>query len=167
MSPLSVQDGFTPNANANIGLGGNDPTRDEADVAAMTDADPNSVDIFFVDRIALAGSFDPGGVAYNTGWNFVTNQDGSRNKAFQNFMVVQGVPQAQGRGHVVAHEMMHLLLNQGHRTNEPTVALFNTRDNDQSGIFVSKRIGPFVIDGAIGSDDTFRIRDVAENLPQL
>ena len=60
------------------------------------------------------------------------------------------------------HEIMHILLNEGHpRTpvDDPATALFYS-----GTVATTKRIGPYDGNGS-GSNDTFTMRDNAENLP--
>ena len=134
------------------------PTASERAVAALKGADLNSIDVFYVDHIfPRGGGFPKRGVAY------FARSNGTGNNAFQNFIVISKI-----RGPLtLAHEIMHVLLNDSHRDNEPKTALFYGTENHKRP-HSTKRIGPYpgAEDAHVGQRDTETMRTNAETLPQ-
>jgi hypothetical protein len=64
------------------------------------------------------------------------------------------------------HEIMHILLNAGHRADPPT-ALFRGGTTIDKRVDGTKRIGPYpdATAAGVGTTDTTTIRDHAESLP--
>jgi hypothetical protein len=127
---------------------------DELSVIALKDEDENTVDVFYVSDITNPGN---NATAYGVARNHTGNADG------QNFVIVQ----ADHEDLTLAHEMMHILLNEPHRFNEPTTALFHAFSVVGKPVDGRKRIGPYPDAAAnnVGNDDTFDIRETAEDLP--
>ena len=63
---------------------------------------------------------------------------------------------------VLAHEMMHVLLNAKHR-EDPKTALFFGEATDGKPVTGPKRIGPYPDAAKVGNRDTTTIRRTAEN----
>ena len=93
--------------------------------------------------------------------------NGTGNSAYQGFVLV-----ASTKGpFTVAHELMHILLNETHivaRNNEPSTALFHSPTSSTNTVPATKRIGPYPDAAAVnvGNNDTGTIRPKAEALPQ-
>lgn len=67
----------------------------------------------------------------------------------------------------MAHEIMHVLLNRGHRNLEPVTALFYSPSALNKAVYGKKRIGPYPQSTAanVGDGDTTTMRTNAETLP--
>jgi uncharacterized delta-60 repeat protein len=157
-------DGFTPKRDA-ILSDVNEPTDDEKAIVTFKDADPNTIDVFFVEHIVHETGI---GVAYTASRNNMKNLDGTPNTAYQNFIVIERLVAEEDKQRTLAHEVMHVLLNRGHRdSSEPADSLFyRSSATDSNGRLRAKRIGPFALPGGFMSeDDTRMIRDKAEVLP--
>jgi hypothetical protein len=135
------------------------PTPDEQAIVDFKDTDTNSIDVFYVPALPDEAR---GGKAYRQGSN------GSGDARYQNFCVLDSQPGFAAKELILAHEIMHILLNSSHRDDDPSVALFaGAGDDEPPGKPVTgrKRIGPFPNAGP-GENDTFTIRANAESLPQ-
>lgn len=138
------------------------PTPAEQAVFAFKSADPNSIDIFYVQTLffGLHGALVP---VPGTSYPAFRNNTGDNH--FQNFIVVPS--RAAGRRvFTTAHEIMHILLNQAHRNGEPGTALFHPTAPHR-GPNSTKRIGPYPDANAlnVGGRDTQQLRDNVETLP--
>jgi len=129
-------------------------TMDELAMIALKDGDANSVDVFYVDSYT-------GSPTVMEAYPEVRNQSGV--PAGENFVVAR--TNATYQNSVLAHEMMHILLNAPHRNGEPSTALF--RSLQVGGVAGTKRIGPYPDAQAagVGYDDSETIRGTAEILP--
>jgi hypothetical protein len=136
------------------------PTEDEEAIVAFKDADENSIDVFYVEKIFRVENpaAEVPAVAYN--------QDRNRtgNPALQNFVVLSGPSK---RVFSLPHEFMHILWNGPHRGGEPQTALFWAPTSPNKDVDGTKRIGPYpdAETAGIGNDDTTTIRSTAEDLP--
>jgi hypothetical protein len=169
-----LSNGFTPSS---VVLGqGRDPTDDEKAIITYKDSDQNTVDVFIVNQINHIEF--PFAAAYMSRYNKMINPNGTRNTAYQNFIVIQRDLSAPAKQQVVGHELMHVLLNVEHREDkastqdtefaDPVTSLFyESPTTDWNDRLVAKRIGPFpdLGGGFMGEDDTRGIRSVAEGLP--
>lgn len=155
--PASLFYGFTPSLGVVT-----DPTPSETAVILQKDGDVNSIDVFYVPHITDNSSLAQ---AYPR----ARNQTSPHNHWFQNFIVM-------GPGAVLltlSHEIMHILLNAPHRTDQqgtfldPTTALFHPVAVSGIPVRGPKRIGPYPDAKAkgVGEDDTYVIRSNAEQLP--
>jgi hypothetical protein len=147
--PAALAGGFTESSGGLITV----LNAQEQAVVALKDANPNTVDIFYVDTITT--------VPTATSYPHVRNTSG--NAAAQNFVVTS-------RGANVfslAHELMHVLLNSPHRANEPATSLFRGGTTPNKSVGGTKRIGPYPQAAAagVGNADTTTIRNAAETLP--
>ncbi|GMR13182.1 MAG: hypothetical protein BMS9Abin29_1384 [Gemmatimonadota bacterium] len=127
---------------------------EEAAIFALKDADVNSIDIFFTPDLSAAAQALVGARARSYP-AFLA----SPNPSFRNNVVATA-----HRGPLsLGHEVMHILLNAGHRGGEPATSLFRggTTLNIVGG---TKRIGPYPGAGVANADVT-TIRRVAEILP--
>lgn len=125
----------------------------EVAVVALKDANPNTVDIFYVDTITT--------VPTATSYPRIRNTTG--NASAQNFVVT-----SRGANvFTLAHELMHILLNSPHRPNEPGTSLFRGGTTPSKIVGGTKRIGPYPQAAAVGvgNADTTTIRNAAETLP--
>src|SRR5439155_17199469 len=129
------------------------------------DQDPNSIDVFYISP--NPGIKDPThpnlvipGVTYNEARLGLTDQ--TKKKAAQNFIVLVGGKKPVSTPFVLAHELMHILLNRGHRITgtpgsftplDPNTALFFGAPGPNS-----KRIGPYPQSSPDGNEDTRTIR---------
>jgi hypothetical protein len=125
----------------------------EQAVIALKDANPNTVDIFYIDQITNV----PTATSYPT----VRNATG--NAAANNFVVTS----VGANVFSLAHELMHILLNSPHRPNEPPTSLFRGGTTPNKSVGGTKRIGPYPQAAAagVGNNDTTTIRNSAETLP--
>ncbi len=129
------------------------PSEDEIAFSLSKDGDSNSIDIFFVKHIVPAVA-----IAY------YSSQNKTGNPALSNFIVISS---DAVRPFTVAHEIMHILLNQGHRNLEPSTALFYSPTSQFKTTAGKKRIGPYPQSKTnnVGDDDTTTMRANAETLP--
>src|SRR5262249_18023307 len=102
--------------------------------------------------------------------SYIAARDRTMQRNIRNFIVMaQGFTQERPlEPYVLPHELMHILLNAGHRRGEPNTALFNVRPEQGADVDAAKRIGPYPDAAAaqVGNDDTFIIRRAALKLPQ-
>ena len=172
-STAALSDGFTPSGTALNA--GNPPNQDEQAIVTYKDADPDTVDVFIVRYVSHSSAV---AAAYMARYNGMINSNGTRNTAYQNFIVVQRLLSTPAKQQVIAHELMHVLLNLEHRTDNPntsepefadsaTSLFYESSATDSNGRLLAKRIGPFAhLGGAfIDEDDVEVIRDFAEILP--
>ncbi|MDQ3622823.1 MAG: fibronectin type III domain-containing protein [Verrucomicrobiota bacterium] len=147
--PAPLTDGFTPSPRLNP------PSDDEVAVAALKDADANTLDVFYVETIPEAR-----GSAYPA----VRNLSGD--PAYNNWVVVVGSSSGGGDPFNLAHEILHILLNSGHREDPPT-ALFKAETTESKEVGGTKRIGPYpdATSAGVGEDDTPTARENTEVLP--
>lgn len=127
---------------------------EEVAIFGLKDADVNSIDIFFTPDLSPAAQALVGNRARS-----YPALIASPNPIFRNNIVATA-----HRGPLsLAHEVMHILLNRGHRAGEPATSLFRggTTLNIVGG---TKRIGPFPGAGVANADVT-TIRAVAEIIP--
>ena len=155
--PADLSDGFTTGSF-------NPPNADENALLAFKDSDNATVDVFYVDNI-IAGNSNPRGIAYPVVRNVGNVPNGN------NWTVVNGLTAGP---HTLAHELMHILLNSGHRNDasgnplDPVTALFRTGTTSTKDVGGTKRIGPYpdAATAGVGNNDVTTIRAVAETLPQ-
>ncbi len=147
--PAALEDGYT----ATPGDPYTSLTDDETAVIALKDGDDNSIDFFYVEDIT--NPLVVGASYYES-----ANQTGD--DAADNFIVLQEDLRTDD---TLGHEIMHVLLNSGHRANEPETALFVI--SGSSGVEGSRRIGPYpdAATSGVGNDDTATIRSTSESLP--
>jgi hypothetical protein len=147
--PAALAGGFTESSGGLIAA----LNAQEAAVVALKDANPNTVDIFYVDTITT--------VPTATSYPRVRNTTANTNA--HNFVVT-----SRGANvFTLAHELMHVLLNSPHRANEPATSLFRGGTTPSKIVGGTKRIGPYPQAAAagVGNADTTTIRNVAETLP--
>jgi hypothetical protein len=135
------------------------PTASEKAVASLRTAVPNVIDVFYVR--SLFSESDPNAPMPGCARAALINHTGD--PRLQNFAVVSSARKV----FTVCHELMHLLLNAGHRDGEPSTALFNVT-LDSKAPNSTKRIGPN-FDAAtarVGVFDTAEIRKSVEDLPR-
>jgi len=132
----------------------NNLTDDEQALVALKDNDENSIDVFYVpsfSNIAARGIARPV-FANNTG-----NDDA------ENYVLIDPSRDL----FTVSHKLLHVLLNSGHRQNEPNTAVFHSPTSANNAVDATKRIGPYpdATNAGVGANDTTDIRGNAENLP--
>ena len=134
---------------------------DELALIAAKDADPNSIDIFYVDSITPAVGTPPKAYSYTATGTAPANQ--AQSVAGSNWIVMS----TDTRPFTLAHEVMHILLNSGHRNLEAATSLFDHPTSPTNSVDATKRIGPNADTAAasVGDGDTAIIRAVAESLP--
>jgi hypothetical protein len=130
------------------------PTPAELAIAQFRRVDQGTVDIFYVEQIFDNNAPFIMGVAYPA----VRNNTGI--PAMQNFVVLQ----QDRKTTTLGHEIMHILLNSGHR-DDPKSALFCSIHHDNVSM-PRKRIGPYPDAAAVGYTDTRIIRSNVEVLPR-
>ena len=138
-------------------------TDDEKAVALENDANPDSIDIYYVHG-DLVDIDDATNKYTGYSYNKAANSTGDTN--YQGFVVISN----QRAPFVLAHEFLHILLDTGHpRTpvDDPGTALFHAPVSLTNVVGGTKRIGPYPGDGpgSNGTNDTYTIRETAENLP--
>ena len=143
---------------------------DERIFKTLKDGDANSVDLFYVPAM-----FDAGTGTRAMAYPVVKNR--SNDPSFNNWIVVAannaaGENAGGGKPNTVPHELMHILLNAGHREapgRDPVTALFLKGTSLDKYVTSTKRIGPYA-DSATskaGHNDTQVMRVNAEILPTL
>jgi hypothetical protein len=132
------------------------PSADEVAFSRAKDGDSNTIDIFFIKQ--FKDTVDTAAMAYFPARNM------SGKPAFNNFIVIST---AAARPFSLPHEIMHVLLNQGHRDLEPNTALFYSPTAINKAVYGKKRIGPYPQSTSpnVGNDDTTTMRSNAEKLP--
>jgi hypothetical protein len=135
------------------------PTVDEDALIAYKDTDVNTIDILYVLDLTVGGG-PVHALAYYPSAN------GTGDDAYQNFFIVSG-----NRYYTldIPHEILHILLNSGHRPGEPLTAIFHPDPVLGKPVNGPKRVGPYPgapFPTGLGSDDTFVIRPIAEALHQ-
>ena len=133
-------------------------TADETAFFASKDGNANTVDIFYVP------DFDAATVA------LVGNRARAYPSSFSGGSAIyrNNILMTAHRGVLSPpHEVMHLLLNMGHRGGEPATALFMGGTTLTKATAGTKRIGPYpdAAAAAVGNADTTTIRTVAQALP--
>lgn len=135
----------------------NPPNDDESALLMYKDAVYETIDVFYVDYFTF-----PRAMACSYYSAFNKSNVPQRN----NWIVINS--QHTGHPHLLGHEIMHILLNSGHRTrlNEPDTALFNRIQNTLN-VSGPRRIGPYpdATTQQTGTKDTTILRDSAESLP--
>jgi len=132
----------------------------------LMDEDPDSIDVFYVDRRK------DGGGAHS----YPARANRTRNASAMNFVVFPADPSVR-YAYTLPHELMHILLNDEHRTigvgysaDEPDVSLFFPSESKENTLDGAKRIGPFPYSNEAAADlvkqDTFVIRNSAFMLPK-
>jgi hypothetical protein len=130
----------------------------------------NVVDIFYIYGITFEGG-EPAAVSYPR----FANQTSPLVAGGHNFTVING---RDNRPFTLAHEVMHILLNDNHRDNETPPgegqdeqsALFRAPTSSSNTVMGTKRIGPYryidddVAEDALGATDTTIIRSHVETL---
>ncbi|TQM43922.1 hypothetical protein FB388_1280 [Pseudonocardia cypriaca] len=136
------------------------PTDSEQAVIALRSLEPNLIEIFYVDHMY---KIDDSAQAPQHGYSRPALINNSADPRAQNFAVVSSARKVL----TVAHEIMHLLLNDGHRVGDPRTALFNESTTDSKAPDSTKRIGPYpdATAAGVGVFDTSKIRASAETLP--
>lgn len=126
---------------------------------AFKDNDANSIDVYFVERFSPAAISIVGG----RGRSYPASYSRGNAKYKNNAICTVGGTDPFN----LPHELMHDLLNQAHRSTEPTTAIFLGGTSPTKIVSGTKRIGPYP-DAAttVGNDDVTTIRTSAENLPQ-
>lgn len=159
MLPASLQDGdfvvgqIDPNTDFHLVF-----SQDELDVITERDGDENSIDVFYIEVItglsARAHSYTATGAAP------ASSQAGVMGT---NWIIVEDDP----KPFTLAHELMHILLDSGHRSGEHLTSLFLDGTSDTPAVDGTKRIGPNAATaaGAPGESDTTTLRNNAEDLP--
>ncbi len=156
---------FSP---SNFPIATNTLSSDEVVFAKLKDQDADSIDIFFVDSLSINAR----AVSYRTGIN------GTGNSIYNNWIVVDttklsGQEPGSFLPHTLPHEIMHILLNKGHRNNpatgveDPDTALFYSPTSYSKEVSGTKRIGPYpdATDAHTGEADSTTMRANAEKLP--
>ncbi len=137
------------------------PTAAEAFLTTLKDSDLHSIDIFYLHGPITLRNTGNTLSAYARPASF----NGSGNNVNQNFIVIDGDHQ---RGSLVlAHEIMHILLNRGHQDPplEPSTSLFQHSLGDK-GVGSTKRISPYPdVLFAAGPTETETMRTHTESLP--
>jgi hypothetical protein len=133
------------------------PSEDEVAFSRSKDNNSNTIDIFFIKQ--FKDTVDGAAMAYYP----VRNMSGQ--PVFNNFIVISATAV---RPFTMPHEIMHVLLNRGHRNLEPATALFYSPSALNKAVYGKKRIGPYPQSTAanVGDDDTTTMRTNAENLPR-
>lgn len=98
-------------------------------------------------------------------WAYYPAANATQNPAYQNFCVVSA---SIYTALTIPHEVMHVLLNASHRSNEPDTALFYEFSPAGKPVGGPKRIGPYpdAQSAGVGNDDTMQIRSIVEVLHQ-
>jgi hypothetical protein len=146
-------------------------TTDERALMTMLDGNAaNTIDIFYVGcEIGPGYPADTYALAYGA----FTNAEAAAPDAKKFIAVIKHIGQRPDAPYVIAHEMMHLLLNRGHRDMEPENSVFHgvqtNGDHVQDG---RKRIGLYLgetssgpVNTSVCDGDTGTIRNWAETLP--
>jgi hypothetical protein len=133
-----------------------EPTEEEMEMysIAYKDLTPNTIHIFYVSYFE--------GAAGTLGNSYPQRFNKTKLNSFKNFIVIKsGSPK-----NAMAHEMMHILLNDGHggtRGEDPNTSLFCPK-YESPHLERYKRIGPYTGD-TIGRNDTVNMRKNSEKLP--
>ena len=125
---------------------GRQPTDSEMALIALRSTEANVIDIFYVDHMFDPKPEDaiPGPLP---GYARIALTNNSGDPRAQNFAVVSSIRKV----FTVAHELLHLLLNDGHRGDqEPDTALFHPTQDDK-GPRVNSSIASRVTPDALGS----------------
>jgi hypothetical protein len=134
-------------------------TAEESALFAHKDADSNTIDVFYVEAFStIAQSLvGPRGRSYPASF-------ASGNSLYKNNVVCTAVAEV----FTLPHELLHELLNRGHRSSEPNTALFKGGTDVTKAVGGTKRIGPYpdAANSGVGNDDTTILRVAAETLPQ-
>jgi hypothetical protein len=134
------------------------PSADESAVLPFKDGDDQTIDVFYIGSLITSG-------AAGTSYPEIRNLSG--NLGWKNWFVIASWASGGSQPNVFAHEVMHILLNAGHRDQglEPVTALF--RQVQTTGIVGgTKRIGPYPPAAlSVGNGDTTTMRAAAETLP--
>jgi hypothetical protein len=155
--PGTLVDGF------NMQLLGGPWTADEKQAFWHDSNDPTVIDVYIF-HMWEVNNIVPGATY------IARLHPGADNAKKRNNIILNG-PAMLDKPLVLAHEIMHVLLNSDHRDghgggpNDPAEALFKggSRGKPVEG---TKRIGPFKVGAHVGDRDTFTIRDSALALPQ-
>lgn len=128
-------------------------SEDEIAFSRSKDSDSNTIDIFFVKHVVPSVA-----IAY------YSSQNNTGKPALSNFIVIDA---NAARPFTMPHEIMHILLNRGHRNFEPSTALFYSPTSQFKTTAGKKRIGPYPQSKTnnVGDDDTTTLRANAETLP--
>ena len=134
------------------GAGERPPTASERAATRFKDPDVNSIDIFFVDAIWRP----PGHSVLAYSQTAENNHTGVND--FQNSVVMSR--KSLPGPFALSHEIMHILLNRGHRGGEPQTAVFFMGGYTTKAPESTKRIGPYPDADAqgVGQRDTLIIR---------
>lgn len=142
------------------------PNEDAQAALEEMDNDNNTVDVLYVETVDILG-VGARAVSYTHSFN------GTGNQKYSNWIVMSSVNAGGGKPHTLPHELMHILLDNSHRTspgpNDPPTALFRGGTTLNKSVGGTKRIGPYpdtAVQGAAGNNDTIMIRHRAETLPQ-
>jgi hypothetical protein len=158
--PGGLANGFDPSPNQIVTM----LSADESAVLPFKDANPagaNTIDVFYVEILN-------GGVAFGTrGMSYPASANATGDARNTNWIVIGSGSAGGGDPHNLAHEIMHILLDRGHRNNEPSTAVFKSVTTMGKDVNGTKRIGPDLgsANAGVGFNDTSTIRGKAENLP--
>ncbi len=135
---------------------------EETALFGSKDSDANTIDVFYVDvfssaMIALVGDRARAYPSFLAGGNSL----------YPNNIAVASTASGGGFPNTFAHEVLHILLDDAHRANEPDTALFKGGTTTSKAVNGTKRIGPYPDAAAagVGNGDTSTIRGHAEALP--
>jgi hypothetical protein len=136
-------------------------TSDEKALFALHDGDANSLDVYYVE-------FGAGWKALHRAWSYPARDMKIGRPESKNVIVMDDV--TENYKLTLAHEIMHILLNDGHRDFETQTSLFYSPTSAlPSPVDGTKRIGPnkqtMESLDKVGNDDTSIIRKNAETLP--
>ena len=131
---------------------------EEQAIAALNDNDPKTIDVFYTDSRIEAGK----------PFTYIANVNLTKDRRYSNNIIMNPEPSP----FTLAHELMHVLLNKGHRMRsatefqEPSTALFHGVSSDDV-VNGRKRIGPYpdAVTAGVGNGDTEKIRLHASVLP--
>lgn len=132
------------------------PSEDEIAFSRSKDGDSNSIDIFFIKH--FKSTVGARAISY------YSSENKTGKPALSNFIVISAEAVWP---FTMPHEIMHVLLNKGHRDFEPFTALFYSPTSEFKTSDGKKRIGPYPRSATanVGNDDTTTMRSNAETLP--
>lgn len=150
--PASFSDGYS-SSGGHITIG----TADENAIAPLKDNDVNTIDVFYVPLLITDGG---------RASSYPVDRNLSNDPKYNNMIVVSAGSAGGVHPITLAHEIMHVLLNSGHR-NDPNTAVFRGGTSPTKAVGGTKRIGPYpdATTSGVGQNDTTTIRQNAETLP--
>jgi len=145
-------------------------TEAEKELVKFKDADVNSVDVFYLDKVYYPESGGgAGGAAY------IASGNDTGDNAYQNLFYIAANQSPTSNppwpdAISFAHELLHILLNTGHReatgNADPPQAIIHGTAPNSLAVDGTKRIGPFPTDtDGAGDEDTATVRSSAKELP--